>query len=197
MLVIPKYKKQGYVIPLFQVGGAAFTNMPDGDAVEVLSDNTGDTNKLTIFGTNKTTGLLKYETVTMDGTTVVTTDEDDWGNVYGLFLGDIYGKNSSVAVGTITVREASGNQAITTIAAGVRSRGSQIFLLPGRDILMHFISGNTWKNANHSGVYPTTNNAFKFTAGMSKDEDIREYLYLLGDVTGSTVQIEVTEDVVS
>lgn len=197
MLVIPKYKKQGYVIPLFQVGGAAFTNMPAGDAVEVLSDNAGDTNKLTIFGTNNTTGLLKYETVTMTGTSVVTTTETDWGNVYGLFLGDIYGKNSTVAVGTITAREASGNAAITTIAAGVRSRGSQIFLLPGRDVLMHFISGNTWKNANHSRVYPTTNNAFKFTAGMSKDEDIREYLYLLGDVTGSTVQIEVTEDTIA
>jgi hypothetical protein len=197
MLVIPKYKKQGYVIPLFQVGGAAFTNMPAGDAVEVLSDNAGDTNKLTIFGTDNTTGVLKYETVTMTGTGVVTTTETNWGNVYGLFLGDIYGKNSSVAVGTITVREASGNQAITTITAGVRSRGSQIFLLPGRDVDIHNISGNTWKNANNQGIYPTTNNSFKLYDAMILPEDIREYLYLLGDTTGSTVQIQVTEDVIA
>lgn len=196
MLVIPKYKKQGYVIPLFQVGGAAFTNMPDGDAVEVLSDNASDVNKLTIFGTNKTTGLLKYETVTMNGTNVVTTTETNWGNVYGLFLGDIYGKNSTVAVGTITAREASGNAAITTIAAGIRSRGSQVFLLPGRDVEIHNITGNTWKNANNSLVYPTVNNSFKMYDAMIKPEGVREFLYLLGDTTGSTVQIEVTEDVI-
>ena len=197
MLTIPKFKKQGYVIPLFQVGGSAFTNMPAGDAVEVLSGSASDVNKLTIFGTNNTTGALKYETVTMDGTSVVTTTETNWGNVYGVFLGDIYGKNSTVAVGTITVREASGNATITQLTAGIRSAGSQIFLLPGRDIILHAISGNTWKNANHSGVYPTASNAFKFTAGMSKDECIREYLYLLGDASGSTVQIEVTEDVIA
>jgi hypothetical protein len=197
MLMIQKFKKQGYVIPLFQIGGAAFTNMPNGDAVEVLSNNAGDTNKLTIFGTNKTTGLLKYETVTMNGTNAVATDEDDWGNVYGLFLGDIYGKNSTVAVGTITAREASGNLEITTIGAGVRSRGSQIFLLPGRDVNIHFGSGNTWKNANHTGVYPTVNNSLKYAAAAVKEEGIREYLYLLGDGSGSTAQIEVTEDVIA
>lgn len=196
MLVIPKYKKQVYVIPVFQVGGSAFSNMPANDGVEVISNNAGDVNKITIFGTDYTTGALTYETVTMNGASQVATVKTDWGNVYGVFLGDIYGKNSSVAVGTITIREASGNATITTLTAGVRSAGSQIFLLPGRDILMHFISGNTWKNANNSLVYPTVSNAFKFTAGMSKDEGIREYLYLLGDTSGSTVQIEVTEDVI-
>jgi hypothetical protein len=197
MLVIPKYKKQGYVIPLFQVGGAAFTNMPAGDAVEVLSDSASDVNKLTIFGTDNTTGLLKYETITMTGTNAVTTLETNWGNVYGLFLGDIYGKNSTVAVGTITAREASGNQAITTIGAGVRSRGSQIFLLPGRDIEIHNISGNTWKNANNAYIYPTTNNSIQFKTGDVKEEGIFEYLYLLGDGSGSEVQIEVKEDIYS
>lgn len=197
MLTIPKYKHQKYIIPLFQVGGAAFTNMPDGDAVEILSNSASDVNKITVFGTNKTTGLLKYETITMTGTNAVTTVETDWGNVYGLFLGDIYGKNSTVAVGTITVREASGNAEITTFSAGVRSRGSQIFLLNGLDVIEHYISGNTWKNANNTGVYPTVSNSFKFTAGMAKDEAIREYLYLLGDSSGSTVQIEVAEDVIS
>jgi len=197
MLTIPKFKKQAYIIPVFQVGGDAFTNMPDGDAVEVLSNSASDVSVLTIFGTNKTTGLLKHETITLNGTNVVTTVETDWGNVYGLFLGDIYGKNSSVAVGTITVREASGNAAITTITAGVRSRGTQIFDLRGRDINIHFISGNTWKNANHNGIYPTSNNSLKYAAAAVKDESIRTYLYLLGDSSGSLVQIEVTDDVIA
>lgn len=196
MLVIPKYKKQAYVIPLFQVGGAAFTNMPANDGVEIISDNAGDVNKITIFGTTYSTGALVWETVTMLGATQAPTIKVDWGNVLGVRLGDIYGKDSTVAVGTITVREASGNAQICQLTAGLRSAGSQVFLLPGRDIIIHYKSGNTWKNANHQAIYPTINNSFIYTAGMAKDEGIREYLYLLGDVTGSTAQIEVTEDVI-
>jgi hypothetical protein len=197
MLTIEQYKKQAYVIPLFEVGGAAFTNQPDGDGVEIVSANAGDTGKLTIWGTVKTTGLLKHETITLNGTTPVATVETDWGTIYGLFLGDVYGKNSVVAVGTITVREASADQAITTFSAGVRSRGSQMFDLRGRNVYIHFISGNTWKNANHTGTYPTTNNSLKYAAAAVKKEGIREILYLLGDGSGSVVQIEVTEDIIN
>ena len=197
MLTIPKYKHQGYVIPLFQVGGAAFTNMPANDGVEIISNSASDVNKITIFGSTYGTGALAFETVTMLGATQKATIKIDWDNILGVFLGDIYGKNSTVAVGTITVREASGNATIITLAAGVRSAGSQILLLPGRDVLIHNKTGNTWKNANNSLIYPTTNNAFKLEAGDVKDEAIREYLYLLGDTSGSTVQIEVTEDVIA
>ena len=197
MLMIPKYKKQKYVIPLFQVGGAAFTNMPTNDGIEVISNSASDVNKITFFGSTYGTGVLAYETVTMLGATQAPTVKTNWGNLYGYFLGDIYGKNSSVAVGTITIREASGNATISTLTAGLRSAGSQVFLLPGEDIIIHFASGNTWKNANKDGIYPTINNSFKFGIGDVKEEDIREYLYLLGDTSGSTVQIEATEDVIS
>ena len=196
MLFIPKFKHQGYEIPLFQIGGAAFANMPANDGVEVISDNAGDVNKITIFGTTNATGALAWETVTMLGATQAPTVKTDWGNVYGVFLGDIYGKNSTVALGNITIREASGNATIATLTAGVRSAGSQLFLLKGRDVIIHNISGNTWKNANNSLVYPTTNNSLKLTADQIKEESIREFIYLLGDTTGSTMQIEVTEDVV-
>jgi hypothetical protein len=195
--MIPKYKKQGYVIPLFQVGGTAFTNMPANDGVEIISNSGSDVNKITIFGTTYGTGALAYETVTMLGASQKATTKVDWDNILGVFLGDIYGKNSTVAVGTITVREASGNATIITLTAGVRSAGSQVFLLPGRDVIMHFITGNTYKNANHELIYPTVSNSWKNGAGDVKLEAIREYLYLLGDASGSTVQIEVTEDTIA
>ena len=189
-----EYKKVDYMVPLFQIGGAALTNMPAGDAVEVLSDSASDTNKLTLVGTNNTTGALKYETIDMNGTNVVTTDEDDWGNIYGYFLGDVFGKNSSVAVGTITVREASGDAQIGTLTAGNRSHGNLLFDLRGKNIVFHNISGNTWVTLDDQLTYPTTNDTFKLTAGMGDEYKTEKYIFFLGDTSGSTAQIKVNKD---
>lgn len=204
---IPQHHIPRYAIPVFQVGGAAFTNQPANDGVEVVSNNAGDTGKMTIWGTTHTTGALTYETITLNGTSVVSTTKTDWGNIYGVFLGDIYGKNTTVAVGTITVREASGDATITTVAAGKRSIGTQIFQIDGNNVTFHNISGNSYLNGR---VFPTTNNSFQFTAGMSMDvrtlgkvpngfdttnpNGTVEYLYVLGDTTGSTAQIQIWED---
>lgn len=193
MLVYGQFKKQDYIIPLMQVGGSALTNMPTNDGVEVLSDSASDVNLITILGTVYGSNVLTYETVKMTGTDAVPTTRTDWNNVYGFFLGDIYGKFSTVAVGTITVREASGNQQIGTLAAGVRSTGSLAFNLSGKEVYFHNVSGNTWLNANDKLIYPTTNNSFKYTAARDDDMTIEGggFLYLLGDGTGSTCQIRV------
>jgi hypothetical protein len=192
----PQFKEQDYIIPLFQVGGAALANMPANDGVEIISDSASDVNLITVFGTKYGSNALITETIKMTGTDAVSLVETAWANVYGFFLGDVYGKQSSVAVGTITVREASGNAAIGTIAAASRSRGSLAFRLSGKNIVFHNISGNTWVNANNRLIYPTTGNSFKYTAGMADDIRVNGdgYIYLLGDTTGSTAQINVCKD---
>jgi hypothetical protein len=91
--------------------GGNFGNQPAGDGVEIVSDNAGDVQICTIYGT--ITGALTTvtsETVTLTGTTFVPTDEVTWENILAIELG-------SAAVGTITIREASGDATITTISA--------------------------------------------------------------------------------
>jgi hypothetical protein len=173
--------------------------MPANDGVEVVSDSASDVNLITVFGTKYGTNVLMAETIKMDGTNAVSLVETAWNNVYGFFLGDKQGKFSTVAVGTITVREASGNAAIGTITAGNRSRGSVGFKVSGKSLTFHNVSGNTWVNANNQLIFPTTNNAFKYTAGMAEDMKISAnvyngFIWLLGDSSGSTAQIKVYKD---
>ncbi|MCX8129777.1 MAG: hypothetical protein N3I35_06725 [Clostridia bacterium] len=187
-----------YIIPYFQLTDwASFTNQPSNDGVEIVSSSANDTQKITIFGTTNGTSNVVYETVTLTGTTAVATTKTDWGNIYGAFLGDIYGLNSTPAVGTITIREASGDQAITTIAATKRSKGMVNLYLPGRTIDIHNVSGNTWlidNVANTTTTVATATNGFQYTAGMADEIKINKYLSLIGDSTGSTVQIKVLEE---
>lgn len=183
--------KESYIIPMFDLlAWSGFTNQPDGDAVEVISDSASDTGHFTFYGTNKTTGDFKYETVQMDGVNAVTTTEDDWGNIYGIFLGDIYGQNISPAVGTITIREASADQTITTLAANAISKGMVAFDLTDKQIILNVHSGNIWKRC---GGVVTTANGFKMnlTGGNIKEEKIASMLYLISDTSGATAQIEV------
>jgi hypothetical protein len=196
MYSYPQFKEQDYVIPLFQVGGSALANMPANDGVEIISDSASDVNLITVLGTKYGSNVLITETIKMTGTNAVSLVETAWNNVYGFFLGDVNGKFSTVAVGTITVREASGNATIGTIVAGNRSTGSLAFKLSGKDILLHNASGNTLVNVNNKLIYPTINNAFKYTAGMADDIKVSGdgYIYLLGDISGSTVQIKVLQN---
>lgn len=198
MYVQQTYKEQDYVIPLFQIG-TALSNMPANDGVEVISDSASDTGvPLTILGTKYGTNVLMTETVTLNGVTQVATTETAWNNVYGFWLGDVYGKNSVVAVGTITVREASGNAAIGTITAGNRSKGTIAFKLSGREILLAVGSGNTFINCNSQLIYPTTNNSFKYAAAANEYLKVpagpNGFIFLLGDNSGSTAQIKVLRD---
>ena len=163
MLTQERFRQIGFIIPLFDVKAhSGFANQPDGDAVAVISNSASDTGLCTIFGTNKTTGAFKYETVTLTGTSAVTTTETDWGSVYGVFLGDIYGKTTKAAVGTITVREASADQAITTIAATKMGIGLQAFYgLTGRDVTIAQVSGNLYL---YDAGIATTANGYPFAS---------------------------------
>ncbi|HPU62126.1 MAG TPA: hypothetical protein PK300_08350 [Bacillota bacterium] len=96
--------------------GAAFDNQPNNDGVEVISNNTADVQKCTIYGTTFNTEVVVAETITLNGTTQVATTKTDWGYILGVEL-------SSPAVGTITIREASGNATIKTITATNTSTG--------------------------------------------------------------------------
>jgi hypothetical protein len=187
---IPK-DTSSYIIPMMDLlAWSGFTNQPADDGVEVVSDSASDVGKCTIFGTTHSTGAFAYETVTLNGVTEVATTKVDWGNIYGIFLGDIEGKNISPAVGTITVREASAYQTITTIVATKISKGLVTFLLTGKNIILNVHSGNVWKRT--AGVV-TTANGFKLnlTGGNIKEEKITSMIYLISDTTGATAQIEV------
>jgi hypothetical protein len=180
-----------YVIPMLGLlAWSGFTNQPANDGVEIVSDSASDVGKCTIFGTTNTGGAFAYETVTLTGVTAKVTTKTDWGNIYGAFLGDIYGANISPAVGTITIREASADQTITTIVATKISNGLVAFDLTGKNIILNVHSGNVWKRC--AGVV-TVANGFKMnlTGGNIKEERIASMLYLISDVTGATAQIEV------
>jgi len=180
-----------YIIPMFDLlAWSGFTNQPANDGVEIVSDSASDVGKCTIFGTTHGTGAFAYETVTLTGTTPKATVKTDWGNVYGVFLGDIDGTNITPAVGTITIREASADQTITTIVATKISNGMVVFNLTGKQIILNVHSGNVWKRC--AGVV-TTANGFKLnlTGGNIKEEKIASYIYLISDTSGATAQIEV------
>ena len=182
---------EGYIIPMFDLlAWSGFTNQPAGDGVEVVSDSASDTGKITIFGTTHVGGAFAYETVTLNGVTEVATTKTDWGNIYGAFLGDIEGKNIKAAVGTITLREASTDQAITTIVATKISKGMVAFNLTDKQIILNVHSGNAWERCG--GVVSTTT-GFKMnlTGGNIKEEKISDFIYLISDTTGATAQIEV------
>lgn len=183
--------KSSYIIPMLDLlAWSGFTNQPANDGVEIVSDSASDVGKCTIFGTTNTGGAFAYETVTLTGTDAIATTKVDWGNIYGVFLGDIYGQNISPAVGTITIREASADQTITTLVATKISKGLVVFDLTGKSIILNVHSGNVWKRC--AGVV-TVANGFKLnlTGGNIKEEYIANMLYLISDTTGATAQIEV------
>lgn len=105
--------------------GAAFTNQPTGDAVEILSTSALDTMNATVYGTTQGGGdTVSYENITLNGLGVVTTVKTDWGKILAV-------KVASAANGTITFREASGNLTITTITAGNTTSGVEAITLAG------------------------------------------------------------------
>jgi hypothetical protein len=117
------------------VAGDAFTNQPANDGIEIVSDSTADTTQtITLYGviTGALTTLVT-ETLTLTGTTQVVSTHTDWATLLGVRL-------SAACAGTITVREASANATITTIApasltAGIHAGTStQAYgLVPRRD----------------------------------------------------------------
>lgn len=180
-----------YIVPLFDIKAwSGFGNQPDGDKVTVVSDSASDTGKCTIFGTNKTTGAFQYETVTLTGKTPVDTTLDSFDDVMGIFLGDIYGKNTKAAVGTITVKEKTGGATITTIATTKMGIGLIAFYgLQGRDVMVVDVSGNLFLYDN--GV-ATTANSYPFgSAEKFSFTPAGNYFSLISDSSAATAKIVV------
>jgi len=98
--------------------GDAFTNQPANDGVEIVSDDDGDTTQtITLYGVlNGALTTAVQETLTLTGTTQVVSAHEDWASICGVRL-------SAECAGTITVREASGNQAICAITTGNLTAG--------------------------------------------------------------------------
>jgi len=98
--------------------GGGFGNQPAGDGIEVLSDNAADVGiGVTFYGTKTgVTTTVTTETVSLNGLTFVPTVLQTWQNLLGVEL-------SAACAGTITIREASANATIITIAAGTLSAG--------------------------------------------------------------------------
>lgn len=188
-------RSEKYVIPLFDVGiWSDFTNQPNGDFISVVSDNAGDTGKITIFGTKKTGGAFITETLTLNGVTPVKSLQNDWGNIYGAFMGAIDGQTVKAAVGIVTLKKFTGLLAITTIAATKISKGMVALYFNNKDLHIHVVAGNLWKNAN---AVVTVANGFKLvgTGTNEKFENVQGYLWMISDVTTATVQIEVLKEV--
>lgn len=103
------------------VAGGNFGNQPAGDGIEIVSDDNSDIGQtVTIYGTKTgATTTVTSETVTLNGTTQVSTTTLTWQNILGVEL-------SAICAGTITVREASGNLTVTTIATPNLSAGVSI-----------------------------------------------------------------------
>lgn len=98
--------------------GDAFTNQPNNDGVEIVSDSATDVGiTVTLYGNKHGALTTEYiDTITLNGTTAVASAYTDWSAVHGVRL-------SGACAGTITIREASGNATITTIAAASLTAG--------------------------------------------------------------------------
>lgn len=99
------------------LAGLAFTNQPANDAIEVLSSSAADTTQsVTVYGTTNGTDTVVAETIALNGTTPVASVKVDWGVILGWEL-------SAPCAGTVTLREASADQTISTATTGVLSKG--------------------------------------------------------------------------
>jgi len=100
-------------VEIFQ-GTTSFANQPANDGVEVVSSNVGDTTQtITIYGTTfgGDESSLTIEQIALTGTTVAASVKTDWNNIKAIKL-------DATTTGTITIREASANLTIATIAPG-------------------------------------------------------------------------------
>jgi hypothetical protein len=97
-------------------------NQPANDGVEVISDAAGDTTQtITIVGTTQGTDTVVVETITLNGTTQVATSKTDWGFILASWVAS----GTLTSASTVTIREASANQTITTLTPAATSRGKQ------------------------------------------------------------------------
>jgi hypothetical protein len=187
------HRKIKRIIPIFEVTAVSANNQPANDDIELISDSASDTQQITVLYYDNS-DILHQVTTTLDGVTqVVVTSAVKPKTFLGAYLGDEKGNISARAVGTITIREASGNQAIATIAAGKLSTGMAHFIAKGEDVVIENIAGNTWFNT--LGMASTTGASGQLTGRMSMDVQVPsdKFISLISDAVGSTVQIYVLD----
>ena len=102
------------------VGGAidldwrpTFTQMSTNDTIEAVSDNAGDTMNLTVVG-RSATGAIVTQTKALNGTTFIAMD------TLGTIERTLKAYVASDPAGTVTVRRATGDVTIGTIAPAER-----------------------------------------------------------------------------
>ena len=101
---------------LAATAGGNFGNQPEGDAVEVVSNNAADEGTVTLYYTTTAApAVVSTEVLTLKGTTKVASTDDDIEVVLAVVTED--------HAGTVTVSEASGSATITTLATGTNSAG--------------------------------------------------------------------------
>jgi hypothetical protein len=181
------------IIPIFEITAISENNQPANDDIELVSDNAGDKQQITLLYRDNSDNLQQV-TTTMNGTTQVVVTSNPKPKVFlGAFLGDSKGNISKRAVGTITIREASGDQPIATIATGKLSTGLQSFNLSGEDVVVENISGNTWFNPNDSADAAGASGQLAGRMNMELTVPSENGLSLISDSSGSTAQIYVLE----
>ena len=188
------YKKPKVIIPQITITNwAGFTNQPDGGSLEIVSNSASDTGLCTIWGTNKLTGALEVETVTLTGTTEVKTAMLQWDDVIAVFLGDKFGGNIKAAVGTITIKEASGDQTVTSINANGIHAGMLMISARGHNVEIDNASGKIYWNT--LSVASATNGYYDVgTASNRFKVGVRDYLSIISDNTGCVTSVVVYED---
>lgn len=188
MFVRNLFKSIKRIMPTFEITAySGFSNQPSGDAIEIVSNNAGDTGWITLWGSSNGKTDIVYEEIQLKGTTVVTTSKTDWGNLYGAFLGKVDGSNMKAAVGTITIREASADQTITTIATTKYSVGMIGFFIPHELIEIYKVSGNLWYNP-----LELVSSANGWPLGTSPEQlKLKDYIFLISDGSGATAKIKV------
>jgi len=189
-IVNVQFKSIRYIIPTFEVTQwSGFTNQPNNDDIQVVSDNVGDTGKITLWGVDSNDELV-YHTITLNGTTAVDSVlAPKWKTLYGAFMGDAYGNNVKAAVGTITIREKSGEQTIATIAATKISVGLVGFVLPGCNVSVYKVSGNLWINTKE-----VVTEANGYPADSKNELRVTDKVFLISDGSGATAKIIVWDD---
>lgn len=207
--IVKTYRTHDKYIPIFDVTDAtAFVDQPNDDSLTVVSDSTSDVQDITIIYTDHVTGLVEFETLTLDGTTDVLSTSSSVGDFLGAFLGDINGTISSPAVGSITITTTGGLTPIATIATTKLSIGLVLFYLAGRNVVVENIAGNTFMNAatptnfnktnaenltnpTVPSLASSTNASLQLAGRIERKLTVTDYISFISDTTGSTVQITV------
>ena len=144
-------------------GTGTFSTQPDDDGFEVISDSASDTQTFTVYGTTfgGDQSAVVIETGTVNGTSQVVLTKTDWDDGLAFAL-------NTPAVGTVTLREASGNATVTTITAGNSRSANQdtVFVRAGFDgkIDRNNDAVNDDDCTGEQGLwwYDTTDSAFEF-----------------------------------